>query len=249
MIDFLAPAHALLSENFRQHLEDLRSADSPALDQADHNPHMLHQRLWPRPAHGLGRTVTFPRLLARCFVSDRGRAALVKGLFLFLPAVGLIVRDTAPARLLPAVGLPAAKGTTQVLAPGVEHIFAPGIARIGEKKNAAVPASLQAPSQMRLGSQDRSHELVVLQDPQPDLRPAIPVPSKLKMLRDLYCKKPKLSLRMLTLKSMSSSYRIGARVSRRWGGDFLSGRVGRPDPARLLGKKNSALRRPAGGSI
>jgi hypothetical protein len=97
------------------------------------------------------------------------------------------------------MGLAAAKGTTQVLALASGHILAPGIARIREKKDAAVPTASQAPSPMRLPSQHRSQDLVVLQDQPPDFRPAIPVPSKRKMLRDRYCKKAKLSLRMLTL--------------------------------------------------
>jgi hypothetical protein len=52
---------------------------------------------------------------------------------------------------------------------------------------------------VRLLAQERSQNLVVLQDARPDLHPAIPVPGKLKVRRDRYCKKAKLSLKMLTL--------------------------------------------------
>jgi hypothetical protein len=97
------------------------------------------------------------------------------------------------------MGFPAAKGAAQIAAPDPTHIRTAGIARIGEKEDAAVPAAGQAPSQVRPAAQHRSHELVVLQDQQPDFRPAIPVPRKLKVLRDLDCKKPKVSLRTLTL--------------------------------------------------
>jgi hypothetical protein len=62
-----------------------------------------------------------------------------------------------------------------------------------------VPTAGQAPSPVRLLAQERSQNLVVLQDSLPDLRPTIPVPGKLKLRRDRYCKKPKLSLKMLTL--------------------------------------------------
>ena len=42
VIDPAPPAHALLSQNVRQHLQDLRAADVPPFDPADHHPHMLH---------------------------------------------------------------------------------------------------------------------------------------------------------------------------------------------------------------
>jgi hypothetical protein len=72
-----------------------------------------------------------------------------------------------------------------------------GIARIGQKINAALPTAGQAPSPVRLALQHRSHELVVLQDELPYARAAIPVLSVIEMLRDRDCKKPKLLLRML----------------------------------------------------
>lgn len=90
-----------------------------------------------------------------------------------------------------AMGLTAAKGTAQVLTPGV-----PGVR---EKEDAAVPTTDQAPSTVRLPSQQRSQDLVVLQDPLPNLGAAIPAPDKLKIGRDRYCKKAKLSLKMPTL--------------------------------------------------
>jgi hypothetical protein len=63
---------------------------------------------------------------------------------------------------------------------------------------------------------------------------AIPIRPELEMLRDPDCKKPKLSLRIPTLKDMSSSYRIGASASRRRDEDFLC-------PAARHPARNSAL--------
>jgi hypothetical protein len=191
VIDPPPPAYALLSQNLRQHPQDLLPADSSALDPADHHPHMFHDRRRPRSAACLGRHVPgVGRRRARCATTS-SRAALVQVPFLSSPFLAPVVVGAATRGLLAPVGLTAAKGTTQVLTPR--------IAWTGEKKDAAVPTSGQAPSPVRLPAQHRSHELVVLQDQLPDLRPAIPVPRKLKMLRDRYCKKPKLSLRMLTL--------------------------------------------------
>ena len=196
----------MLSQNLCQQLQSLRSAHRPTLNQADHDPHVLHQRLGPRGldrhrSRGGWRGCLRFRLglLGRSGAAIRSRAALVQVAFSALPVVGLVVSDTAPGRLLPAVSLAATKGTAQILPPDLALILAPGIARIGEKEDAAVPTAGQAPSPMRLPSQYRSQDLVVLQDQPPDFRPAIPVWSKLKMLRDRYCKKAKLSLRMLTL--------------------------------------------------
>ena len=115
------------------------------------------------------------------------------------PLRTLVIGDAAGGRLLLAVGFPAAKGAAQVPARAAGEIPAPRIARIGEKEDAAVPTAGQAPSPVRLLAQERSQNLVVLQDARPDCRPAIPVPGKRKLRRDRYCKKAKLSLRMLTL--------------------------------------------------
>jgi hypothetical protein len=128
-----------------------------------------------------------------------GRAALVEVPFFVAPFLALVIGDTAPRRLLLTVGFTAAKGAAQVLALAPGHILAPGIARVGEKEDAAVPTTNQAPSTVRLLSQQRSQDLVVFQDPRPNFGAAIPVPGKLKIGRDRYCKKAKLSLKMLTL--------------------------------------------------
>ena len=88
------------------------------------------------------------------------------------------------------MSLPATERTTQIMTAG--------IARMGQEENAAVPAPGQAGSQMRLGPQDRSQQQVILQHQGGYRAGAIPVDPELKMLRDLGCKKPKLSLKIPT---------------------------------------------------
>jgi hypothetical protein len=110
---------------------------------------------------------------------------------LLFPALGIaVIGDTAPRGLLLPMGFPAAEGATQVMPPG--------IARVGEKENAAMPAPDPAGSQERLGTQNSSQKLVILQDQGDHLAPTIPVRRELKMLLNPGCKKPKLSLKMLT---------------------------------------------------
>ena len=106
----------------------------------------------------------------------------------FALRVAVIGRAALRGSLL-AVGFPAAEGAT--------HIMAPGIARVGEEENAAMPAPGQAGTQIRLGSQNGSQQPVILQDQRGHRILAIPIGLELKMLGDLDCKKPKLPLRML----------------------------------------------------
>jgi hypothetical protein len=78
-----------------------------------------------------------------------------------------------------------------------------------------MPASGQASSQVRLGSENRSQEDIILQDQSGNLLPAIPLGTKLEILPDPDCKKPKLSLRILIACRTTSSYRLGTKVSRK----------------------------------
>lgn len=43
MIDWAAAAHGVLSKKSLKHLQDLRPADRPSLDQTDHHPHIIHE--------------------------------------------------------------------------------------------------------------------------------------------------------------------------------------------------------------
>ena len=100
-----------------------------------------------------------------------------------------VIGSTALGGLLFAMSFPAAKGTAQVVSPR--------IARMSEEKNAAVPAPGQAGTQVRLGSQHRSQQPVILQNQGGYSAPSIPIMLELKMLLDPICKKPKLRLKML----------------------------------------------------
>jgi hypothetical protein len=199
VLDPSPSGYAGLSQNVRQQLPDLRATDVSPFDPTDHHPDMRHRGLRPRGARRRGRWVPRRGRCHRGLAAARGGAPLIEVLLLLAPLRTLVIGDAAGGRLLLAVGFPAAKGTAQVPARAAGQILPPGIARIGQKEDAAVPTATQAPSPVRLLTQERSQNLVVLQDSRPDLRPAIPVPDKLKLRCDRYCKKAKLSLRMLTL--------------------------------------------------
>lgn len=236
MIDVSAPAHAVLSQIFPEHLHDLSLAHRASLNQADHHPHVLDHEPGPGAEVDLGSGAGWSGSV-RSMGGRFGSSALIEGGLLFLTVGVAVVGDTTTGRLLLAVGLPAAEGTTQVVAAG--------IARMGEKENSAVPAPLQAGSQLRLGTSNRSQEQIILRHQAGYRTSPIPVGPKLKMLRNPDCKKPKLSLRMLTLNSMSSSYRIAVKASRRWDEDFLSParqpHVPRARSAGLLGKEKTSI--------
>ena len=185
LIDRAASDHGVLSQNRGQHPQHLIPRDRAAFNEADHHPHMVHDdRCFLAGASGgrRRRPGSGP---------SRTPAALIEDDLLLLPHVRIaVIGHATPSRLSFAVSLPAAEGATQVMATG--------IARVGQKENAAVPAPGQAGSQVRLGPQHRSQQHIILQHQGGYRASAIPVRPELKMLRDPDCKKPKLSLRMLT---------------------------------------------------
>jgi hypothetical protein len=215
---------------------------------------MRHHRLRPGCVRRRGRRRVLGLHRWRCGPSrgHRGLAAasrwtaLVEVPLLAPPFLGPIVGGAACVGLPLAMSLTAAKGAAQVLALAPGQVLAPRVPRVGEKEDAAVPTTDQAPATVRLLSQQRSQDLVILQDWLPNLRPAIPVPGKLKIARDRYGKKAKLSLTMLTLQWMSSSYRIDAPVSRRWDGDFFQRKspLGTATPQTFPLERRTALRPP-----
>jgi len=119
----------------------------------------------------------------------------------------LVIRGAAPNGLSTPVLLFATKGTAKILAPG--------IAGMRDKENPAMPASGQASSQVRVAFENGSKLQVIL--PRQSGCRAFPIPTRgeLKMLCDLYCKKPKLSLKMLTLLKTPPSYRMDPQGSRK----------------------------------
>jgi hypothetical protein len=79
-----------------------------------------------------------------------------------LPAIfAAVILGAPPDGLLATMSFAAAEGTAQV--------FATGVTGMREKKDPTMPAPRQAPSQERLGSQNRPQEKIVLQDQGADL--------------------------------------------------------------------------------
>jgi hypothetical protein len=206
VIDFPAADHGVLSQNSLEHLEDLCPAHRSSLDQTDHHPHILQHQ--GRPP---GRTVLGDRDTGRAsrgaIAVRLGSSALAVECALLLLADRItVISDTPESGLLLAVSCPAAKGTTQV--------FATGITRMSEEKDPAMPAPGKASSQQGLGSENRSQQHVIFQNQSGHPFPSIPLWRTLEILRDLNCKKPRLSLKVLTYWKTSSSYSTDNLLSR-----------------------------------
>jgi len=197
MIDLSATAYAALPQNAEQHLPELLQADRTRFDQADHHPHLLDQLRVLRLGQSRGdlggarSTGWLWRGRRRWVAQDLDLAALplVLAPLVLAPLGVLVIGGAAPNGLPPPVLLLAAKRAAQVAAPGV--------AGMREKKDAAMPATAQALAQVRLGAQSRSQEHVILSNQRGHCGLSIPAPPELKKLRDPYCKKPKLSLKVL----------------------------------------------------
>ena len=138
MIYFPPPGYAALSQNSPQHLQDLFPADRPLLNQADHHAQIHQQRC--RPGAMAGVQTANPRRRFRLWFQrwfwhgqhSRKLAITVLNAPAFPARLPAIVRDTPFGGLALAVGLPAAKGTTQILTTC--------IARMGKEENAAMAA-------------------------------------------------------------------------------------------------------------
>jgi len=182
IVDSLPADEAGLSQSPPEHPQNLLQAHPPPLDQARHHPHMLDYL--PRPLAGVGL-----RLLRSIRCHPFSPAFPVLDPLLLLALIGAVIGDTSARGALFAVGLSAAEGAPQVLSAGV--------AWMGEEEYPAMPAALQAPSQVGMGSQNRPQDDVILKNKIADLAPPVPVRQELKLPRDLYGKKPRLSLMML----------------------------------------------------
>jgi hypothetical protein len=202
VIDFPAADHGVLSQNSTEHLEDLCPAHRSSLDQADHHPHILqHQQIPP------DRTLLRDRATrGSIYVRPGPSAPGIECALLVLAGPIPVIGDTAHSGLPFAVSAPAAKGTTQV--------FATCITRMRQEKDPAMPAPGQASSQQRLSSENRSQKYVIFQNQSPHPFPSIPLGRKLEILRDLNCKKPRLSLKVLMFWKTSSSYFTDNLLSR-----------------------------------
>ena len=100
-------------------------------------------------------------------------------------------------------------------------------------------AAFKVGAQVGLASQNRTLSLIVLQNKIANLSLAIPVRTKLKMRRDLYCKNPSVSLMMLMVLSMSSFYSIDASVSSGRTGTVLFGAATPDSHANLIPQHSS----------
>ncbi len=200
MIDLPAASHAALTQNPQQHLPNLFQADRALLNETDHRAHMLDQLRILRRRQSFGHLHRAWCLRGRRRPGRSGRIR-IEDLNLSTPPLilpplvlpslfALVILGAAPDGLSAPVFPLAAESTAQVAAPG--------IAGISEEKNPAMPATAQAFAQVRLGAQHRSQEHVILQNHRPDVPLSVPSPPELEELRDRYCKKPKLSLRVLT---------------------------------------------------
>lgn len=140
----------MLSQNFIEQFLHLLPAHPAPFDHSGYYPDVLDQGLAPPPLEsgsaacftGLDGIGCFFRYASFCSAWELHPAtpAIEPTLFRF-PFLLLVIGDTAPGRLLPAVGFPAAKGAAQILAASV--------ARIGKEKNPAMPAAAQAATPLR----------------------------------------------------------------------------------------------------
>ncbi len=215
MIDSSAPREGALSPNFLEHLQDFCPVHRATLDQADHHPHIAEQPWMGRPEIALRHPKTSRcrwwwwwrwsrrRRLPVSFLPVPLPVELLFALFALGPT---IIGSSSDRGLSPTVSFLAAKGTTQV--------FPTAITRMSQKKDPAVPASDQASSQERLGSQNRSQQHVILQHQSSHFPTSIPLRQKLEVLRDLSCQKPKIWLWMLTCLKTPSSCQSDTPVSR-----------------------------------
>jgi len=202
MIDRAASYYGVLSQNGGQHPQHLTPRDRAAFKEADHHPHMVHDGRSFFAGAGDGCRRSLGSGLSRT------TAALIEDDLFLLPHVWItVIGHATPNRLSFAVGLPATEGATHLAA-------LPGIAGMGQKENAAMPALSPAGTQLRLGSQHRSQNKIIFQHQGSCGALAIPIRPKCEMLCDPDCKDPKLWLRILTFDKMSPSYRIGTPVSR-----------------------------------
>lgn len=171
IVDPPAAHEAVLSQSSRQHLQDFLPAHPPPLDQARHHPHVLHYLRVQFARGGL-------RLLRYVRRPSFSPALPVLDPLLLPPLLGAVIFGTAARGMLLVLGLSAAKGATQVLATGV--------AWVGEEEYPAMPAALQAPSQVGMGSQNRPQDDVILKDEIARLAPTVPVRPELKTPLDPY---------------------------------------------------------------
>jgi hypothetical protein len=176
IIDPPAANHAVLSQHPGQHLQDLRRAHPPALDQTYDHP-QIAQHSCANPA--LKRLQVAPGLLTgvdrRSFTLA---PLLVLDLLFGLAFRRLVVLGTAFVRTPLALRLSAPERTPEILTAGVT--------RMGQEENLAMPTTRQTPPQAWIGPQHAPEHEIVLQDQILDSLATVPARPELKMLLDFY---------------------------------------------------------------
>ena len=92
--------------------------------------------------------------------------------------------------------------------------MAPSVARIGQEKDPAMPATGEAGPKVRIGILNGPQEEIVLQNEITHSLPEVPSRVKLEMLLDFDSKKPRLSLKMLMDFCIASFYYMAPSGSR-----------------------------------
>ena len=136
------------------------------------------------------------------------RCLLLAALFL------AVVRGAALGGMLSAMGITAAKRTTQIAATRV--------AGMSQKVDPTMAAALQAAAKLRPRMQTAAHNRVVPQNKVANLTLTVPVRPELKTRLDLYCKKDRSRITMPMQLGTSPSYSIDTSVSSGRTGTALS---------------------------
>ncbi len=147
-------------------------------------------------------------LTRRSVLGILGRlAALAVEMFLVLSPLGRLIVFSAPlVATLATMVLPAAERAAQIPAAPV--------AGVREEANPAVAAPYRAVPQLRTPPQDGVQGELILTNERLSAVVLVPILAKSKNFRDGYSKNDRLSVKMLIVSSMSSSYSLDANASR-----------------------------------
>ena len=198
----------MLSQRPREHLPDFLRTYPPALDQADHPAEITHDG--DLEIH----TLLLPHLRVRAALTSGRRSGyssaspliVVQLLFRF-PLWARVVGRAAPSGRLSAMGLPAAKRTTEILAPS--------ISRIRKKVDPTMPAAGPIEPQMGFLPEQRAQDDVVLPDQSPNIFVAtVPLRAELEVFLDFNYQKPRVWLMIETLHCTPLSYPLDTSVTR-----------------------------------
>jgi hypothetical protein len=151
------------------------------------------------------RRIVFTR--RSVFGVHSGLGAMAVETFLVPSPLGRLIVFSAPlVAPLATIVLPAAERTAEIPTPG--------IAGMCEEANAAVAAVHRAVPQRRMLPQDGVQGQLILTNERLGAIVLVPILAKSKNFRDGYRKRDRLSVKMLIVSCMSSSYSLDANASR-----------------------------------